>query len=318
MKALFGLTLLLLGLPSILMLCMEEGSNLFPYGLHLNDVTTPREDDGASERINFLHSFTMFHETHRSCYVNNNGAISFKKEVTSYTPDGFPLANVNVICPFWGDVDNEEPDHGDIFHRQVLDEATLDCISSFVRKYFPNFNFTASWAFIATWDKVHYHGSESDKTNTFQCVLASDKYQRSVVIFLYENISWTTGTASGGDPMTGLGGIPAQAGFNTENEYFNMPMSRTEHIVNIASSSNVERPGLWMFRVDEFIVPGGCVYKDSFMSRGQTAWMDDGCSEKCFCKHDGRVECARKVCDEGLVCLASGRFFACQINEEDC
>lgn len=31
-------------------------------------------------------------------------------------------------------------------------------------------------------------------------------------MFNYEEINWTTGTASGGDPLTGLGGVMAQVG----------------------------------------------------------------------------------------------------------
>lgn len=47
------------------------------------------------------------------------------------------------------------------------------------------------------------------KVNTFQTVLISD----GVVFFSmfnYAEITWSTGTASGGDPLTGLGGTTAQ------------------------------------------------------------------------------------------------------------
>ncbi|KAM5132314.1 alpha-tectorin-like [Mantella aurantiaca] len=318
MKTWIGLTLLLLALPSVFCsMCKKEGTNLFTYGPTMKDLTTPRDDDGATERIALQHSFKFFNETHRYCHVNNNGAISFKSKVADYTPDAFPLENICMISPFWGDVDNEDHD-GEIYYRQTTDKDFLKCAGKEITKYFEELQFEPVWAFIVTWDDVNYHGSESDRTNTFQCLMASDRNQRSVVLFLYEEITWTTGTASGGDPKTGLGGTPAQAGFTTEKEYFNMPMSRTEHIINIKSTSNVGIPGVWVFRVDEFSVPGGCIYKDSFMNRGQTMWMDEECSKKCFCKHDGKVECENTGCDEGHVCLPAGRHFLCQINEEDC
>lgn len=47
------------------------------------------------------------------------------------------------------------------------------------------------------------------KVNTFQAVLISDG-STSYCIFNYGDISWSTGTASGGDPLTGLGGTTAQ------------------------------------------------------------------------------------------------------------
>lgn len=45
--------------------------------------------------------------------------------------------------------------------------------------------------------------------NTFQEILITNG-QYSFTIFNYKNITWTTGTASGGNSSTGLGGTPAQ------------------------------------------------------------------------------------------------------------
>lgn len=50
--------------------------------------------------------------------------------------------------------------------------------------------------------------------NTFQAVLITDGVS-SFALFNYHEISWTTGTASGGDPLTGLGGVMAQVSFFT-------------------------------------------------------------------------------------------------------
>lgn len=47
------------------------------------------------------------------------------------------------------------------------------------------------------------------KVNTFQAVLISDGVV-SFSMFNYKEIMWSTGTASGGDPLTGLGGTTAQ------------------------------------------------------------------------------------------------------------
>ena len=77
--------------------------------------------------------------------------------------------------------------------------------------------------------------------------------QRSFVLFLYADgmIQWTTGNLSGGSG--GLGGTQAQVGFNSADNirFASVPGSQTPEIINIDRTSNVGRPGVWMFRVDE-------------------------------------------------------------------
>ena len=72
-------------------------------------------------------------------------------------------------------------------------------------------------------------------------------------------IQWTTGDASGG--RGGLGGTPAQVGFNAGDglRYAAIPQSQTSEILNIASTSNIGSPGVWVFRTDEdAVVIAGC------------------------------------------------------------
>ena len=83
----------------------------------------------------------------------------------------------------------------------------------------------------------------------------------SFVIFLYADgkIQWTTGDASGG--TNGFGGTPAQVGFDAGDgiRYFAVPSSQTDEIINIADTSNVGIPGMWIFRIDgQEVVAGGC------------------------------------------------------------
>ncbi|XP_068099384.1 alpha-tectorin-like [Hyperolius riggenbachi] len=319
MKTCICVLLLALALPSVFSFAyLHPGSLMFPYGPAHKDVTTEKVDDGGTPQISTSHSFKFYGEVFRHFFINNNGAISFKHPVTEYTPDVFPIKKHCMICPFWADVDNEDAESGEIYYRQTSEKAIMDRVDELVNQHFKYLNYSCVWALVVTWDEVHYHGSESDRTNTFQCILASDEKQRSVVIFIYHKIQWTTGTASGGDPKSGLGGYAAQAGFNTENTYFNMPFSRTDHILNIISTSNINKPGVWMFRVDAFEAPGGCQHKDSFMNFGDTMWEDKDCNQKCVCKPDGKVQCVNQQCAEGFVCVPLGRNFRCQENEEDC
>ncbi len=73
---------------------------------------------------------------------------------------------------------------------------------------------------------------------TFQIVMATDG-QRSFVIFLYDDIQGT----SGGDALAGINGGDGVRSVT-------VPGSLSEAIMNITTTSNVGRPGVWMYRVD--------------------------------------------------------------------
>ena len=109
------------------------------------------------------------------------------------------------------------------------------------------------------------------QTNTFQCVLATDG-TNSFVIFLYDDIQWTTAeprplsSSGSGNRLSGSGHsellsdtFPAQVGFNAGDgvSFATIPGSRTEAVLNLTSTSNVDVPGLWIYRVDSTVVSGG-------------------------------------------------------------
>lgn len=83
-------------------------------------------------------------------------------------------------------------------------------------------------------------------------------------MFLYADgeIQWTTGDASGG--ANGMGGTPAQVGFNAGDgvNYAAVPESRTADIINITTTSNIGIPGVWAFQVNQesIIVTSGTFY----------------------------------------------------------
>ena len=62
-------------------------------------------------------------------------------------------------------------------------------------------------------------------------------------------MQWTTGDNSGG--YRGLSGTEALAGINAGDRinHVTLPGSRTSVITNIARTSNVDVPGVWMFQV---------------------------------------------------------------------
>lgn len=93
--------------------------------------------------------------------MNNNGIISFLKEVSQFTPVAFPIAKDRcVVAAFWADVDNRRA--GDVYYREATDPATLRRATADIRRYFPELpDFSATWVFIATWYRVTFFGGSS-------------------------------------------------------------------------------------------------------------------------------------------------------------
>ncbi|XP_026541083.1 alpha-tectorin-like [Notechis scutatus] len=286
---------------------------LYPYGLQYQDRSTPKADDGASPEISISEFFFFYGRKYHSLYVNNNGVVSFGNPVSQFTPDPFPLMDGRTfVAPFWADVDNRIT--GDVYYRQSQDQGLLQRVTADINAYFPHENFTATWAFVATWDQVAFYGSLSTKVNTFQAVLTSDG-KMSFVMLNYQDIQWISGQASGGDAHTGLEGTPAQAGFNTgdADNYFNIPGSWTPSIINISSTSNVVDPGRWAFEVDVFAVPNGCVYKANFLPLNAIFWSESTCEEKCQCMLDTHtVLCQAEGCSADESCQPVSWYHLCQ------
>ena len=108
------------------------------------------------------------------------------------------------------------------------------------------------------------------QTNTFQSVMATNS-SSSFVIYLYADLQWAfadprnMGSASGNGSGEGFNtpmdldlefGI---AGFiGPEQESSLLPGSNSNATLELNSTSNVGRPGLWIFQVDgEEVVSGG-------------------------------------------------------------
>eukprot|EP00057_Strongylocentrotus_purpuratus_P019878 XP_011674352.1 PREDICTED: protein mesh-like [Strongylocentrotus purpuratus] len=119
-------------------------------------------------------------------------------------------------------------------------------------------DFVSSWMYIATWDSVAFYDAyDTSIRNSFQAVMVTDG-RYSFAIFNYGDINWTTGTASGGSNYTGLGGTPAQVGFNAGDGviFYSVPGSRTAAVVDIETTSNIGVPGRWVFRTDNSNIEG--------------------------------------------------------------
>eukprot|EP00079_Xenopus_tropicalis_P019607 XP_012809475.1 PREDICTED: mucin-4-like isoform X3 [Xenopus tropicalis] len=224
---------------------------LYPYGPGL-DFVTIKSDDGASEAIQLSMNISIFGKSFSSLYIDTNGLISFNLPIYTYTPAHLPAIGNMFIAPFWADVYNVF--QSDIYYRESTEASLLSQATSDIRRYFHNMNFSAKWVFVVTWHKVPYFGSSSSKVNTFQAVITTDG-NLTYVMFNYGDIEWTTGTASGGSSVSGLGGIPALAGINSGNftGFYEIPGSMSASIINLASTSNVGFSGRWAFQVNDLI-----------------------------------------------------------------
>ncbi|XP_016089591.1 sushi, nidogen and EGF-like domain-containing protein 1 [Sinocyclocheilus grahami] len=284
----------------------------YPFSLDEGDSQTIEQDDGGSGLVAISVAFPFFGERHTGLYVNNNGLVSFLREVSQFTPVAFPIAgDRRVVAPFWADVDNRRA--GKVFYRESKDPAILRRATADINRYFPEFPmFVTTWVLIATWHQVTFFGGSSiTPVNTFQVVLITDG-ELSFTIFQYHNISWTTGmhATSGGD-LAGLGGIAAQAGFNAGDgrRYFNIPGSRTDDIVEVETTTNVGYPGRWVFRID-----------DSQVQVGSCNDSASVCANLRPCQNGGRCidDCITGNPSFTCSCLAGFTGRRCQIEVDEC
>lgn len=199
-----------------------------------------RNDDGSSSAIDITPSFpngiNFFGNIYTTLYINTNGNITFNRALGIYTPEPFPIANQPMIAPYWGDVDtvgrNLEQPYWNLVYYAFPDDKTI----------------------VITWHMVGFFRQNMSKLNDFQLVLKrrSDRGVGNVdVEFRYNQLEWTTGDVSGG--MNGLGGTPAQIGFDAGDRinFYAHPDSRTADILNLVNTSNVGELGVWRFLLRE-------------------------------------------------------------------
>ena len=150
-----------------------------------------RNDDGSTGLINLPFSFCLYGQSWTSCYINNNGNISFGSPYGTFTASGFPNASFVMVAPFWADVDTRGLPSG-----------------------LPYYKITPTYM-VVQWDSVGYYGSHVDKLNTFQVIITNGSdpiVPGGNVSFCYKDMQWTTGDASSG--VNGFGGFDAIVGAN--------------------------------------------------------------------------------------------------------
>jgi gliding motility-associated-like protein len=168
---------------------------LIPFGGNVHFDDSP--PNGAFE-VSIPFEFCFYGQTYTSFFINNNGNITFDEQFNTFTAQSFPAPGIPpMIAPFWGDVDtgsNTNP-LGQVRYNVYADYAII------------------SWDTVAVYDEI------ASLRNTFQVIISNGQSSAipvgNNIAFLYGDMQWTTGNASGGS--NGFGGTPATVGVNRGN-----------------------------------------------------------------------------------------------------
>jgi Ca2+-binding RTX toxin-like protein len=110
-------------------------------------------------------------------WVNTNGTVSLGAAFIAYPTTANAQPNANLIAPYWGDVDTRLRGEG-VESGQIhvdLDQAN-DCLT-------------------VTWDMVGVYRRDTTAPNRVQMQLYDRGGGDFDIVFRYELVSWTTGTA---------------------------------------------------------------------------------------------------------------------------
>lgn len=169
--------------------CTGSGLGLFypfdPANTTGWTLAMARNDDGSSALINLGFTFQFYGVNYTSCYINNNGNITFGSPYSPYVPSGFPSSTVPpMIAPFWADADTRNTTTGRVWYK-IIDSNNGGLVDTLV----------------VTWDNVGYFNSHADLLDTFQLVISNFTnplmQPGSNVCFDYDNMCWTTGDING-------------------------------------------------------------------------------------------------------------------------
>jgi hypothetical protein len=188
-------------------------------------------DDGSTELVPIGFSINFYGSSNDALYVNNNGDVTFDSPVSEYTPKTLVTLGVEVIAPFWADVDTRNP------------------ASDVVR--YGNSTVDGHNAFIVDWVNVGYYNDKADKLLSCQLVLIN----RSDITpgdfdmeFNYDKVEWQWGDVTQNDPP--------RAGFANNGGGYELPGSgidgafmdtnEVSGLIYYNASSSV--PGRYFFR----------------------------------------------------------------------
>lgn len=196
---------------------VQAGASLLAYGAAAGDGALPVCDD-CFEQVSLvgqgpvasLQRLAFAGVNHTSLFVNNNGLVSFNRSLPGYTPTSLPFSTTPLVAAYWADVDTRGTNSGRVWRRTANDLPTMAALAQRIQGLVAGgaAGFTPTFAQVVTWDRVGYYAFQTDKTNTFQLVLASDGLQ-TYALMLYPTgdpeKTWVRGSASPLDSYATVG-----------------------------------------------------------------------------------------------------------------
>ena len=168
--------------------------------------TLPANDDSSTGPIGLPFSLDFYGTIYTSLYVNNNANVTFSGSLVQYTPEALVNLGMDIIAPFWADVDTRAPGSA------VVTYGTGD-VNGFT-------------AFGVNWVNVGYYENHADNQLLSCQLILIDRSDRAPgdydVEFNYSKVLWEAGDAGGGSQgyWVGPGGEPARAGFASASGSF--------------------------------------------------------------------------------------------------
>ena len=225
----------------------------------------PRADDDSmptalSLAATFPGGIDLYGTHYNDVFVNINGSLTFGASIATFSPAALPRAagSVPMIAGWWANVDTRTVPPTAMDANQIYYASTSE-------------------HFVVTWIDVGYFDRHIDRLNAFQIILrppSSGVVGAADVELRYHRCEWTTGDdlASGG--TGGLGGMPAQAGFDQGDGAHSilLPGSGTSAVLSLCTRMNGTIPGVWSMTIG-----GPAVCGNGFVEPGEEC--DDGNTE---------------------------------------
>jgi uncharacterized delta-60 repeat protein len=213
-----------------------------------------RNDDGYASNIDITSVFgatglNFLGTNYTTISINNNGNITFGGSgLYNFTPWAMQSASAYpMIAAFFADVDTRAYTNEIDGPGAVTPTFGGNSTGSNLTWY--DFDATGYGTLTVTWDDVGYYSSQTDKLNAFQMRLIGTGGGNFDVEFRYEDINWTTGSASGG--YGGLGGTVVRAGYTAgdSKNYYELPQSgiQEQMLALDTTHGNTGLTGLYYF-----------------------------------------------------------------------
>jgi hypothetical protein len=204
-------------------------TNAIRAGDYTNQLSA--NDDGSTDLVPIGFYVNFYGSSNTALYVNNNGDVTFDSPIAEYSPKSLSTLGVEVIAPFWADVD------------------TRNSFSDVVR-YGTN-TVNGYEAFMVDWVNVGYYNTHADLLLSCQLVIIN----RSDIApgdfdmeFNYDKVQWQWGDVTLNNPP--------RAGFANTGGGYELPGSGVDGAfmdTNAVSgliyhNTNSSVPGRYLFR----------------------------------------------------------------------